>query len=74
MCIRDSYGFGADGRPLPLVDTVDKLQGQERDVVVVSYGVTGREVETEAEVDALLTELRSRLMEHVRAGVRVRVV
>jgi superfamily I DNA and/or RNA helicase len=26
-------------RPMPTVDTVDKLQGQERDAIVVSYGV-----------------------------------
>ncbi|HYE58342.1 MAG TPA: AAA domain-containing protein, partial [Rhodothermales bacterium] len=37
-------GFGPDEtghvtRPMPLVDTVDKAQGQEFDVVVVSYGV-----------------------------------
>jgi superfamily I DNA and/or RNA helicase len=30
--------------PLPLIDTVDKMQGQERDAVVVSYGVS--DVET----------------------------
>jgi superfamily I DNA and/or RNA helicase len=30
--------------PMPLVDTVDKTQGQERDAVVVSYGVS--DVET----------------------------
>ena len=30
--------------PLPLVDTVDKIQGQERDAVVISYGVS--DVET----------------------------
>ena len=30
---------GRDLRPMPLVDTVDKAQGQEFDVVVVSYGV-----------------------------------
>ncbi len=26
-------------RPMPTVDTVDKLQGQERDAIIVSYGV-----------------------------------
>ena len=51
------YGFGADGRPLPLVDTVDKLQGQERDVVVVSYGVADEEY-AEAEAAFLLSSNR----------------
>ena len=51
------YGFGADGRPMPLVDTVDKLQGQERDVVVVSYGVADEEY-AEAEAEFLLSSHR----------------
>ncbi len=51
------YGFGAAGRPMPLVDTVDKLQGQERDVVVVSYGVADEEY-AEAEAEFLLSSHR----------------
>ncbi len=44
------YGFDQSGQPMPLVDTVDKLQGQERDVVIMSYGVADQEyAETEAE-------------------------
>ncbi|MBP6789906.1 MAG: hypothetical protein KA170_20115, partial [Candidatus Promineofilum sp.] len=50
-------GFGQNGRPLPLVDTVDKLQGQERDVVVVSYGVAD-EAYAEAEAAFLLSSNR----------------
>jgi hypothetical protein len=50
-------GFGPDERPLPLVDTVDKLQGQERDVVVVSYGVADEEY-AEAEAAFLLSSNR----------------
>jgi len=50
-------GFGQDGRPMPLVDTVDKLQGQERDVVVVSYGVADEEY-AEAEAEFLLSSNR----------------
>ncbi len=51
------YGFGAADRPMPLVDTVDKLQGQERDVVVVSYGVADEEY-AEAEAEFLLSSHR----------------
>ena len=51
------YGFGTEERPLPLVDTVDKLQGQERDVVVVSYGVADEEY-AEAEAKFLLSSNR----------------
>ncbi|MBK7216644.1 MAG: AAA family ATPase [Candidatus Promineofilum sp.] len=50
-------GFGTADRPLPLVDTVDKLQGQERDVVVVSYGVADEEY-AEAEAAFLLSSNR----------------
>ena len=49
--------FGTDGRPMPLVDTVDKLQGQERDVVIVSYGVADGEY-AEAEAAFLLSSNR----------------
>jgi hypothetical protein len=50
-------GFGTDERPIPLVDTVDKLQGQERDVVLVSYGVADGEY-AEAEAEFLLSSNR----------------
>jgi superfamily I DNA and/or RNA helicase len=52
-----SRGFGAVGRPMPLVDTVEKLQGKERDVVVVSYGVADAEY-AEAEAEFLLSRNR----------------
>ena len=50
-------GFDTAERPMPLVDTVDKLQGQERDVVVVSYGVADEEY-AEAEAAFLLSSHR----------------
>jgi superfamily I DNA and/or RNA helicase len=53
----EQHGFGQNGRPMPLVDTVDKLQGQERDVVVVSYGVADEEY-AEAEAEFLLSSNR----------------
>jgi hypothetical protein len=50
-------GFGTEARPMPVVDTVDKLQGQERDVVIVSYGVADAEY-AEAEAEFLLSSNR----------------
>lgn len=55
-------GFGPDesgsiARPMPLVDTVDKAQGQEFDVVVVSYGVADTSY-AEAESAFLLSRNR----------------
>lgn len=52
-----ALGFDGVQRPRPLVDTVDKLQGQERDVVLVSYGVADEEY-AEAEADFLLSSNR----------------
>ncbi len=52
-----ALGFGADGQPMPLVDTVEKLQGKERDVVLVSYGVADQEY-AEAEAGFLLSQAR----------------
>lgn len=52
-----NYGFGTETQPMPLVDTVDKLQGQERDVVVMSYGVADTEY-AEGEAEFLLSSNR----------------
>ena len=50
-------GFGTDKKPMPLVDTVEKLQGKERQAVVVSYGVADAEY-ADAEADFLLSQSR----------------
>lgn len=49
-----NHDFDTPQHPMPLVDTVDKLQGQERDVIVVSYGVADIEY-AEAEAGFLLS-------------------
>jgi hypothetical protein len=50
-------GFDTGARPLPLVDTVEKLQGKERQVILVSYGVADEEYAT-AEAEFLLSRNR----------------
>ncbi|PYS80602.1 MAG: hypothetical protein DMF67_19865 [Acidobacteria bacterium] len=50
-------GFGGGGRPMPLVDTVEKMQGKEREVIIVSYGVADEEYAT-AEAQFLLSRNR----------------
>ncbi|MBV8856255.1 MAG: AAA family ATPase [Acidobacteria bacterium] len=50
-------GFGSAGRPMPLVDTVEKMQGKEREVILVSYGVADEEYAT-AEARFLLSRNR----------------
>jgi hypothetical protein len=49
-------------------------EGEQPLVVRVDLGLRNREVSTEDEVEALLSTIRSRLLEQVRAGVRVRIV
>jgi hypothetical protein len=48
-------------------------EGEKPAVVRVKLGLSGREVGTEAEVDALVEDVRRTLMEHVKSGVRVRI-
>jgi hypothetical protein len=50
-------GFDTGARPLPLVDTVEKLQGKERQVILVSYGVADEEYAA-AEAEFLLSRNR----------------
>lgn len=50
-------GFDRADKPLPLVDTVDKLQGKERSTVLVSYGVADEEYAA-AEAEFLLSRSR----------------
>ncbi|PDW03186.1 bifunctional RecB family nuclease/DEAD/DEAH box helicase [Candidatus Viridilinea mediisalina] len=52
-----NVGFDSANQPMPLVDTVDKLQGQERDVIIMSYGVTDSEY-AEMEAEFLLSSKR----------------
>jgi hypothetical protein len=50
-------GFDGRHRPMPLVDTVEKMQGKEREVILVSYGVADEEYAT-AEAQFLLSRNR----------------
>ena len=49
-------------------------RGKEPIICKVDLRLRNRELTSEAEVDALVREIRDRLLEHVRAGVRVRLV
>ena len=54
------------------LQTFDELNATP--VVKADLGLKHREVKTEAEVEALLAEVRQSLLEHVRAGKRVRIL
>jgi hypothetical protein len=51
------HGFDTAAKPLPLIDTVEKLQGKERQVILVSYGVADEEYAS-AEAEFLLSRNR----------------
>lgn len=48
--------------------------GTQPSVVPLNLGLRNREVSTEAEVEALVNEVRQRLLEQVRSGARVRIL
>jgi hypothetical protein len=60
------------------VERLDELRSQRNSggpvVVRVELGLKNREVATAADVDALLAELRERLMLQLKNGVRVRLM
>jgi hypothetical protein len=58
------------------VDRLDELRNQKQPVVKVDLGLKNRELQTVADVDALLVELRERLLKQLDAakGTRVRLL
>jgi hypothetical protein len=57
-------------------DRLDQIlsEGERPLIVKVDLGIRNREVGTEAEVESLVSNIRERLLEQVRAGQRVRIV
>ena len=56
-------------------DTLDAIlsEGERPLITPVDLGLHNRELTTEAEVEALVNEIRTRLLESIRAGARVRL-
>ena len=48
--------------------------GDQPLIVTVDLGIKNRELNTEADVDALVNEIREQLLERVRSGSKVRLV
>jgi len=57
-------------------DTLDDIlsEGSKPMVTRVDLHLRNRELTTEADVEALITDLRQRLLEQIRAGARIRIV
>ena len=55
---------------------LDKLlsEGDKPLIVAMDLALQNREIKTEADVDALVTEIRERLMQQVKSGQRVRLL
>ena len=62
----------AEQRALAQLDALRESAG-ERPVVRVSLGLAGREIETEAELERLLTEVRDAILRELAAKHRVRI-
>ncbi len=55
-------------------ERLDDLLSADQPIRPVDLGLRNREVRTEADVEALVEEVRRRLLEHVKAGARVRLL
>ena len=57
-------------------DLLDEIlsEGEKPIIARVDLRLRNREIATEAEVQALVEEIRNRLLEQVRAGARVRLL
>jgi hypothetical protein len=55
-------------------ERLDELLSDKKLIVKVDLGLHNRELKAEEDVDALLAEIRERLMEQIAAGARVRLV
>ncbi|MBX3247840.1 MAG: BREX system P-loop protein BrxC [Myxococcales bacterium] len=73
--LRDTFEVAlrrAEEEAHELLDAI-RSEGEELPVVRVKLGLSGREVGTEAEVEALVEDVRQTLMAQVKAGARVRI-
>jgi hypothetical protein len=74
--LRDPFTLALQRAEEQANQTLDALlsAGEKPLIARLDLGLRHREVVSEADVEALVNEVRERLLEHVRAGVRVRVV
>jgi hypothetical protein len=74
--LRDDFALKLQRAEEDANNQLDKLlsEGSSPMIAKLALGLQNREVASEADVEALLTEIRARLLEPVRAGLRVRLV
>lgn len=73
--LKDSFELQLQRAEEEANETLDQIlsEGDKPLISRVDLKLYNREVASEADVDALVDEIRSRLMEQIRAGVRVRL-
>jgi hypothetical protein len=76
VALRDPFVLALQRAEDEANDQLDTLltQGAQPLIARVDLQLRNRELATEADVEALVDELRSRLLQHVRAGARVRLL
>jgi hypothetical protein len=76
VALKDPFALSlqrAEDHANDLLDAILR-EGNNPLIARVDLRLRNREVASEAEVDALLDEIKNRLLEHVRAGARVRLL
>jgi hypothetical protein len=75
LSLSDSFTARLDAGARQANKILDKLLSEQHGSPVREFqlNLRDRELQTEAEVEAMLDELRRRLLEHIRAGARVRL-
>jgi len=77
MALKDPFVLAlrrAEDQANEILDEI-RSEGEDKPLIVrVDLHLRNREVGTEPEVEALVSDIRKKLLEQVRAGVRVRLL
>ena len=75
LALRDAFERALERAEDVANETLDTVLSEGNEIMIkrMDSNLRNREVSTEAEVEALVGELRTRLLEQVRAGKRVRL-
>lgn len=76
VALKDPFALALQRADDEANDALDQIlsEGEQPLIRRVHLDLRNREVATEAEVEALIDEIRERVLEHVRAGARVRIL
>ena len=72
--LRDPFSLALERAEYDANELLDSLLSDKKLIVKVKLGLRNRELATEADVDALVAEIRERLLVQIAAGARIRLV